>query len=190
MTDKKYDVVVFIGRFNPPHKAHIEIMEYASTISDRVVVIIGSAGKNSAENNRTLKNPFTEMERGGMISNAVSDKCFKKLYTYYNYDTPEDDIAWAGRIKYYVDKHTDSKSKVTLIGHAKDKSSEYLKWFPEWDSINVDSLYDLNATDIRNLYFSENFDPFDIINDVPISTYNFMMEFRNTQDFQDLLKQN
>ena len=43
--NKKYDTLVFIGRFQPFHNAHLEIIEYAMEISKKVIVIVGSSIK-------------------------------------------------------------------------------------------------------------------------------------------------
>jgi bifunctional NMN adenylyltransferase/nudix hydrolase len=47
-------------------------------------------------------------------------------------------------------------STVALIGHSKDSSSFYLKLFPQWESIEVESYGTLNATEVRERLF----DPF------------------------------
>ena len=51
---KKYDTLVFIGRFQPVHNAHLEIIRRATTLARQVVIIVGSANQP-----RTYKNPFT-----------------------------------------------------------------------------------------------------------------------------------
>ena len=59
---KKYDVVVFIGRFHPLHNAHVEMLQRASELTDNLLVILGSAKQP-----RTFKNPWTDNERKALI---------------------------------------------------------------------------------------------------------------------------
>jgi nicotinamide-nucleotide adenylyltransferase len=58
----------YIGRFQPFHQGHREMVEYIATEVDEVVVGIGSAGKT-----HTVRNPFTAGERIMMINRALED---------------------------------------------------------------------------------------------------------------------
>ncbi len=53
---------IFVGRFQPFHKGHLEAVKYALTKVDRLVIVIGSAQKNYEP-----RNPFTLGERVEMI---------------------------------------------------------------------------------------------------------------------------
>ena len=55
---KKYNLAVYIGRFQPYHNGHVKVIEDGLKIADRVLVLVGSS--NSP---RTEKNPFTFEER-------------------------------------------------------------------------------------------------------------------------------
>ena len=63
---KKYDTLVLIGRFQPVHNAHLAIIKLATALTDRLVIITGSAHQP-----RTYKNPFTSFEREVMIKEAT-----------------------------------------------------------------------------------------------------------------------
>lgn len=58
MGTRKYRRLVFPGRFQPPHRGHLEAIKYALELADEVVVIIGSAQESF-----TVKNPLTAGER-------------------------------------------------------------------------------------------------------------------------------
>ena len=64
---KKYDTLVLIGRFQPFHNAHLEIIKRSTALCDKLIVITGSAAQP-----RTYKNPFTSQEREQMIKAATS----------------------------------------------------------------------------------------------------------------------
>ena len=48
----KYNHIVFIGRFEPFHIGHKQVIEKALTLADEVIILVGSANQP-----RTLKNP-------------------------------------------------------------------------------------------------------------------------------------
>ena len=49
---------------------------------------------------------------------------------------------------------------VVLFGHEKEGNC-YLKWFPQYKFQNIESLYDINATGIRNKWFTDSRHKFD-----------------------------
>ena len=57
-----YDFLVFIGRFQPFHVAHLAVIREALRQAREVIVLVGSAGQS-----RNLRNPFTVDERMAMI---------------------------------------------------------------------------------------------------------------------------
>lgn len=57
---------LFIGRFQPLHKGHLQIMQHASKEYDEVIIGIGSS-----QYGHTLENPFTSDERALTIKNAL-----------------------------------------------------------------------------------------------------------------------
>src|SRR5579863_7060301 len=65
MTQKKYDHLVFIGRFQPFHLGHKHVVDTALKMAKNVIILVGSA--NSSRNSR---NPFTFEERKEMITNC------------------------------------------------------------------------------------------------------------------------
>ena len=56
--DKKFDLLVFIGRFQPFHNGHNKVIEQALRDAKHVLVLIGSANIP-----RNIRNPFTFQER-------------------------------------------------------------------------------------------------------------------------------
>jgi len=78
-------------------------------------------------------------------------------------DTLYDDKTWAGNVRTAIDLHLRNQglnatdAKIILVGHDKDESSQYLRWFPEYASAPVDAeIRDddvLNATDMRAALF-------------------------------------
>lgn len=183
---KKYDTLVFIGRFQPIHNAHIEIIRRATELARQIVIIVGSANQP-----RTYKNPFTSHERELLIGNAVArvgnSDCSIRIE--HNQDTIYNDQAWAVRVQSLVNKHTAGLPKTGIIGHSKDETSFYLKMFPQWEHEEVELIEPLNATDIRDLYFRKDVNLRFLQNVVPSATFKFLENFANTEDYRQIIRE-
>ena len=180
---KQYDTLVLIGRFQPIHNAHLEIIKRATAMCDQLIIITGS-GKQP----RTYKNPFTSFERERMIKAATSGLSIQ-IKVEENIDTMYNDQAWAVRVQGIVAKNTKPGEKIAIIGHKKDESSFYLDMFPQWGYENVEEVEPLSAVNIRDLYFSWTFNSNFIKNVVPQTTYDFLMEFRRTEEFAQIIRE-
>lgn len=180
---KKYDVLVFVGRFQPLHLAHFEIMKRATALCDQLIVVVGSANQP-----RTYKNPFTFAERSRMIRDAAGSLGLE-LVVEPNIDTIYNDQAWAVRVQNIVAENTQPGARIAVIGHKKDDSSFYLNMFPQWGFVNIDLIEPLNATDVRDLFFRRDFNSNFIKNVLPPPTYNFLMEFSKTPEFAQVIRE-
>ena len=180
---KQYNTLVLIGRFQPFHNAHLEIIKRSTALCDQLIVITGSANQP-----RTYKNPFTSEERAVMIRYATMGLSVRVVIE-ANPDTIYNDQAWAVRVQALVARHTQEGDKIGVIGHKKDESSFYLDMFPQWGFENVDKIEPLGATDIRDLYFKQSFNSNFIKNVVPTTTYDFLMAFRQTEEFQQIIRE-
>ena len=60
---------LFIGRFQPIHRGHIEIIKKILTEVDELIIAIGSA-----QESHTLENPFTAGERELMILRSLAEE--------------------------------------------------------------------------------------------------------------------
>src|ERR1700747_68574 len=185
---KKYDTIVYTGRFEPFHNAHLKTMLAAAELADQVIVIIGSAHQP-----RTFKNPFTWTERRDMIHESLAfTDVYKKAHFIFepNRDTIYNDPAWVVRVQEIVDVCTDPTHKIAIIGYEKDSATkEYLNMFPQWDLVKVAASDPLNATDIRKLYFNHNFNMNFVANVIPDSVLEFLTKFRNTEDFDQIIRE-
>ena len=187
-SNKPYGTLVLIGRFQPLHNAHLEIIKRCTALTDQLVVIAGSANQP-----RTYKNPFTFDERARMIL-AASAGLNMRVYVEPNIDTIYNDQAWAVRVQKIVSDAVYNKKgpgdfKIGVIGHKKDESSFYLDMFPQWAFVNVDEIEPLSAVNIRDLFFKYNFNSNFIKNVVPETTYDFLMEFRKTEEFAQIVRE-
>ena len=180
---KKYDTLVLIGRFQPFHSAHLEIIKRSTALCDKLIIITGSAAQP-----RTYKNPFTSKEREMMIRAATAGLSIQ-IAVEPNIDTMYNDNAWAVRVQALVAKHTKPGAKVGIIGHKKDDSSFYLDMFPQWGFENVELIEFLSAVNIRDLYFKRDVNMKFIKGVVPESTFDFLEQFRTTPEYEQIIRE-
>ena len=209
MEDKEFDLLVFVGRFQPFHNEHKRVIDIALQKSRHVLILVGSAGKA-----RTIRNPFTFDERKKMIVNSYVDALegpvtdsprdhpLDHLIIKPLYDKTYNDAAWVKQVQELVKDTTldvmnpsgfmasgYNDAKVGLIGASKDGSSYYLKLFPQWKSVNVEIEADVHATEIRETYLDLP-QPLWVMNNVakniPNSVMKFLIDFAEKEEYTQL----
>ena len=183
---KKYTHAIVVGRFQPFHAAHQDLIQHSLSLADKVIVILGSARSAS-----DVKNPFTPIMREEMIR-----ACFpvdnKRLIFAAVRDYPYNDHYWTTEIQNTVNEEIDetADAKVAIVGFFKDRSSYYLNLFPQW---SFEEFYcknreflKLNATNIRESYFTETDD---WKSQVPTQIATQLDIFKQTETFATLHKE-
>lgn len=149
--EKKFDFLVFIGRFQPFHQGHKKVVQQALELSKELIIIVGSA-----ERPRCIRNPFIYDERLDMIDTFLG--CPENVHIGYQVDYTYNDEKWIASIQGTVNSIVHRKwradpVKIGIIGYDKDHTSYYMKKFPAWEVVNVEFHDGINATDIRNKIF-------------------------------------
>ena len=172
-----FDYLVFIGRFQPFHLAHMQTVKIALEQSQNVILALGSA-----QNERNIKNPFSASEREQMILSNFSAADQKRIKFVHVVDV-YDDEKWQKLVKSLVSEVVEPEAKVGLIGHFKDESSYYLQLFPEWEMVELESLKGaISATPLREAYYRGEI----IESAFPWGTSEFLQKFQNTSTYQQL----
>lgn len=148
---KSYDVVVYIGRMQPPTKAHIANINKALEHGNQVLVLLGSSFQP-----RTIKNPWKVNERASMLFYQLPPEITTRVTCRGIRDYPYNDQEWVQQIQKTVKRECLGLTapRIAIIGCKKDESSYYLDMFPQWDLIEMEHLEDVNATSVRDDYFS------------------------------------
>ena len=192
----KYNMAVFIGRFQPFHLGHLSVITEALEQADNLVVLVGSSGAP-----RNHRNPFTFEERSSMITDSIPGHLCNRVRIKSLEDAAYNDGKWIHRVQTQVMRAAwefgyTSEPIITLIGHSKDSSSYYLNMFPQWASTDVDNFRELDSTRVRNAYFSnighiwvndaDGHKPGDLDRDatVPVPVRNFLAKFIDTPDYK------
>ena len=89
---------LFIGRFQPFHNTHLEVVKDILKENDKVIIAIGSSQENS-----TKENPFSYEERKHMIKETVMQN---KIKNFEIVELPDffDDEKWTDYIKKKIPK--------------------------------------------------------------------------------------
>lgn len=184
MNDAQYAFGVVIGRFQPFHNGHLDLINAAFAHSDQVIVVLGSA--RSA---RTTKNPWRAEEREEMIRASLRGEQLERLHIVHVRDYFNNDNLWIsdvqGRVGEIVD---DPEEEICLFGHAKDEStSAYLRSFPQWQEEQPTGIArTINATEIRRRYFEEEPDWSELI---PEPVVAILEAFRKSSHFAGLVEE-
>lgn len=174
-----YDYGVVIGRFQPFHNSHWELIDIALEKSKKVIIVLGSCNTAS-----TVKNPWTGKQREEMIRDSFEPGDSERLVFIHARDYLYNDTLWYTAIQEQVFSVVDDTTSVALFGHNKDDSSYYLKYFPQWTYVDVGRLSDIDATKVRDLFFQQ--DVIGVRHLVPESVSDFLERFQKTEQFQNL----
>jgi bifunctional NMN adenylyltransferase/nudix hydrolase len=170
---------VVIGRFQPFHNAHLELVRFAFKEVQKLVIVIGSA--NAA---RDTMNPWSSVERSHMIRRCLTADENGRVEFVHAKDYQSNNM-WLAAVQSAIDKITGGSCDVKLIGHRKDASSFYLKLFPQWgDYIESSISLDLNATKVREHLFRQ--DKITIKTEVPTEVYEYLCTWMTTPEFDRL----
>jgi len=154
-TTDTFDFLVFIGRFQPFHLGHLQVVREGLRQAGHLIVLIGSA--HAAP---TIRNPWSHVEREAMLRGALSEDENRRLLVAPLMDVLYNDEAWVRNVQATVDglvtahhRQPHRRPRIGLIGHSKDHTAYYLKLFPQWGSVAVANYQGINATAIREAYF-------------------------------------
>jgi len=194
----RFDYAVFIGRFEPFHNAHLRVIERGLAIADKLIVLIGSAGKP-----RSTKDPFFVDERRVMIRASLPPQQAERLLFGALRDFPYSDERWMREVQSQVAQRVvDDKPvlngppRIALVGHFKDTSSDYLRMFPQWPLVEVSNHEQRSATDLRTLMFDAALEPAAATGKwllvqaaVPEGVHAFLREFAASAPFAQVVRE-
>lgn len=143
-------VGVYIGRFQPFHKGHEDVIAQMVNKVDRIIILIGSS-----HSSLDPKNPFTWKERSYMIGEYIHTTYPEVSVNIFPIADYTRDIDWEKQVQTVVSNCSKESSEIHLFGYLKDQTSYYLQKFPQWKLNIINKYRDINATDIRKQLFEE-----------------------------------
>lgn len=173
MMSYSFEYCTCIGRFEPFHHGHHELVKEALNLAQTVLIIIGSDKK--APN---IVNPWTAIQREEMIVSALSDEEKARVKFLHVRDFWYTQNRWLSEVQGLVCEATDGidDDKICDIG---EKS-----YFPQWKFFkmrNIDRMP--HGTTVRGLYFTQ-----DAAYKYHVSAgvADYMEEFKKTETFKNL----
>lgn len=176
-----YDISVVIGRFQPLHNGHVDLIRYAKDVAKNTLVLVGSSDLPSS-----FKNPFSSSTRIAWIEKTIPNIEVDSIVDYsYN------DNLWFAQVHEKVNEYARflglENPKICLVGYKKDKSSWYLDKFPSWDYEEFYEAHNgISGTAIRTCLFNSSLDPVESSKDfkLPEVVLKYIKDHYNTQEFK------
>ena len=188
---KIYKLAAIIGRLEPMHDRHTELINKGLNTAENVLIMFGSAHRPS-----TIKNPLYVPERQIILTNWAKDhNVADRIDSTGIHDYMYSDSAWVAEVQKTVTDafvklydRVPKKGEICLIGCEKDASSYYLKMFPQWDLVTMPLVDALDSTQIRQLLFEGKSLSY-IAGAVPEQTLDFLTKFRETSRYTQLVRE-
>ncbi|MBN6743168.1 adenylyltransferase/cytidyltransferase family protein, partial [Acidithiobacillus sp. MC6.1] len=182
---ENFDLLVFIGRFQPVHNSHIAVMESALKRARNLLVLVGSTNVT-----RSTKNPFSFAERSVMIRASLG-KLSTRVQVCPIKDYPYLEDLWVKGVQDAVQTAALDlgAQSIGLIGHEKDESSYYLRMFPQWPLVEAPDIDGRSATELRDLILAPNGRGSRLVLEsaMPAACVEFVDEFRRLPQYQRLV---
>lgn len=132
---------LFVGRFQPFHNGHLMVVSGMAKVCEKVVIAIGSA---NAE--KSLKNPFTAMERKEMIQRALQSQDLIPKYdiSFIEVDDMEADNEWTENVLELAG------GEVSQVWTGDEWTKKCFQE-KEIEVKDIKEVLDISATDVRQL---------------------------------------
>lgn len=170
---KSFEYCVCIGRFQPFHHGHYELVKEALSQAETVLIVIGSASKAPS-----IKNPFTATQREEFIKGTLTADESSRVRFLHVRDYFYLQNRWLTEVQQLVYEATDGAddSKICDIGE--------VSYFPQWKFIKMRTLDRMpHATVLRGLYFTHDSA---LKNHVSTFVSKYMEDFKQTNTFKNL----
>jgi len=151
---KSIDFLVFIGRFQPFHTGHLSVVQRALTLSDRVILVCGSARQP-----RSIRNPWPPEQIADWIRACLEPSERDRVDIEPVMDVPYNERLWVRAVQQATDaviarRGIDTnEARIGLIGLTDNGASYFPSRFPYWYSVPFDTDNGVRGTAIREALF-------------------------------------
>ena len=148
MKNKAFKLGIIVGRFQTFHTGHLDMIEKACAVCDRVGIFVGSSQESG-----TLKNPFTYETRRKMLQKG----CGSRVTVYPLPDIGVGNNAkWGEYVLQNVRRNLGKAPDLLISG----KEERRVSWFDGALGVSVAELYvpktiDISATRMRAFFIED-----------------------------------
>lgn len=153
----EYDILIFIGRFQPFHSGHLSVLEQGLRKAGRLMVLCGSAGQP-----RNTRNPWQVGEIEAMIRLCLTDEQSARVDVLPLMDRLYNDTQWIRlaqeAVRERVGRYFQSgeQPRIGLIGLRHKQGMDYYpKRFPQWHPVAVEKDNGIRGSAIREGLFDQ-----------------------------------
>ena len=173
----RLDTLVLVGQFAPFHNGHLGLLHHALKRADRVIVLMGSAGRA-----RNSRHPWTAVEREQMLRAAVatdSGRIQVKPLRDHLYNENAWITAVQASVRDALDPDALSSHHIGLIGGPEHTDVDYLRAFPQWPREEVALIPCLRAEELRASFLDDSDEDMATVRaHVPRGVADFLKAFR------------
>lgn len=188
-----FDIVVLIGRFQPYHHGHREVIRNALNHGKKVLILVGSSNLG-----RDTRNPFTSPERIQVLRLSIdldADIPQNRIGIIPIDDYPYDNNRWIAQVQEKISTFANaigagfvSDYKVAITGHDRDESLLYRKFFPQWAFLPPNTtIPEVNATEFRKEFYEGHWRTNPDFNNLPSPSLRFLERFATKPEFEELV---
>lgn len=182
----RLDSIILIGQFAPLHNGHIALLRCALKRADRVIVLIGSAGRA-----RNSRHPWTAAEREQMLHAALPAES-ARIRVRPLRDHLYNENAWIAAAQLAVQDALSAdgsaSQRIGLIGGPESAGVDYLRAFPQWPREEVPLVDGPLAGELRDGFLEDSIDGMTKVRaHVPDAVADFLVRFRETPAYRSLV---
>ena len=150
-----FDFLIFIGRFQPPHSGHLEVVRRALVLAERVILLCGSARQP-----RSNRNPWPAEQVGEVLRRCLLRTDAERLDMVPIMDVLYNDRLWIADVQQavaaVVARHgvDAAAARVGLIGLREGEANYFPSRFPQWGAVSFEEDNGVRATAIRAALFA------------------------------------
>ena len=156
MQQKNFDLLVFIGRFQPFHNGHLQIVRQALSCSARLLILCGSAQQPS-----NSRNPWSFSQIRQMVTSTLSEPESARIKIEPLMDHLYNESLWVCEVQQSVNMMMQEEgvestvSNIGLIGLSEGKANYFPSRFPQWQVVDVNGEGKISGTHIRQQLFEK-----------------------------------
>jgi cytidyltransferase-like protein len=185
--NEKLKIGFVVGRFQPFHLGHAELISKAYSKCDHLIIFIGSSNIS-----RTVNNPFTFEERRSVIFEFILSNWGEERIYDFSIEPLNDYIIENNWVKYINRKIFELESifkkehETIYFTSNKDLETAY-GYFKNKYKINTIEEKKISGSLIRKMYFlSKGSDGYVHKTSLPYDTISFLMSFRNKKTYKEI----